>query len=117
MHVSESVRRVAYPIHRNATHEAYLDLMTLPFSLVMSVYHGDRPEHFREAVDSLLRQTVAPLEIVLVADGPLSGELEEAAFNYGKNPLVRLLRLKENVGRGAARHQGVLASRAPIVAI
>ena len=41
----------------------------------MSLYKKEKPEHLRLALNSMLNQTVAPEEIVLVEDGPLTEEL------------------------------------------
>jgi hypothetical protein len=47
-----------------------------PFSLLLSVYDGDRPDYlrraFRSAVDD---QTVRPDQVVIVRDGPVRDEL------------------------------------------
>ena len=36
----------------------------------MTVYQDDEPEFFSQALDSMIHQTYAPDEIVLVKDGP-----------------------------------------------
>ncbi|MBU1488146.1 glycosyltransferase, partial [bacterium] len=38
-----------------------------PISVVMSVYNGE--EHLREAVDSILNQTFAEFEFIVINDG------------------------------------------------
>ncbi|HQO10722.1 MAG TPA: hypothetical protein PLP37_11505 [Clostridiales bacterium] len=40
------------------------------FSVAMCVYYKDDPDHFREAVESVIGQTVKPDEIILTVDGP-----------------------------------------------
>ena len=42
-----------------------------PFSVSMCVYGGDNPEFFDAAVESVVRQSVPPAEIVLTVDGPI----------------------------------------------
>ena len=42
------------------------------YSVLMSCYAKDRPEWLALALKSMAAQTVAPAEIVLVFDGPLS---------------------------------------------
>ena len=41
----------------------------------MSVYKNENPEWFREAVKSIVEQTVKPDEILIVQDGMLSDDL------------------------------------------
>ena len=59
------------PCHR---HERRTRHMHEPFTLLLSVYDGDRPDFlqraFRSAVDD---QTVRPAQVVIVRDGPVRG--------------------------------------------
>lgn len=88
------------------------------YSVLMSVYHKERPEHFRQAVASMLNQTVQPDDFVIVCDGPLTpeldGVLEEmmAAFPG----IIHLVRLEENKGIGHAANVGIEACRHELVA-
>lgn len=79
------------------------------YSVLMSVYAGADPGHFRQAVNSMLEQTVQAEEFVLVCDGPLTGELEAALCDLvGQHPgLFSIVRLPENVGAGAAQNIGL----------
>ena len=45
---------------------------TMPFSVIMSVYKNDNPEHLNDALASVVNQTLQPSEIVIVGDGPVS---------------------------------------------
>ena len=45
------------------------------YSVLMSLYRKEKPEYLRPALDSMLRQTVGPDEIVLVEDGPLTPDM------------------------------------------
>lgn len=73
------------------------------FSVAMCVYGGDNAEHFKEAVDSILNQTVKPDEIVLVIDGPIPKALEDAVSLYKNTSILKIVRLEENQGHGVAR--------------
>ena len=55
---------------------AKTDVTYPPFSVAMCVYGQDNPAHFKTALESTIHQTVPPNEIVLVADGPLTADLE-----------------------------------------
>ena len=74
----------------------------LKFSVSMSVYKNDNPEHFKTAVESILNQTVKPSEVVLVVDGPVSKELDEVIKSFEVNDFFKVIRLPENKGLGNA---------------
>ena len=86
------------------------------YSVLMSVYYKENPKYFRESINSMLKQTVKPDEIVLVKDGPLSVELEEVLDEYKDEPILKVHELKENVGLGKALNIGLLKCRNDIVA-
>lgn len=52
------------------------------FSVLMSVYKNDDPVYLGEALESVVNQTVQPNEIVLVIDGPVPAQLDEAIATY-----------------------------------
>jgi len=88
------------------------------YSVLMSVYCREEPENLRLAVESMLEQTVAPSEFVLVCDGPLTRELDDviAEFCAGYPALFHILRLEENQGLGAALNAGLRQCRYELVA-
>ena len=47
----------------------------------MSLYKKEHPEYLREALDSMINQTVRPDEIVLVEDGPLTKDVTAHSKN------------------------------------
>lgn len=53
-----------------------------PFSVAMSVYGKDDPQWFDLALDSVVRQTAKPAEIVLVVDGPVPDEVRDVITKY-----------------------------------
>lgn len=77
------------------------------FSVSMCVYHGDDPRWFRQAVDSILDQTVKPDEIVLVVDGPVPEALARVIGEYEERDEVKVIRFPENRGHGQARRVGL----------
>ena len=81
--------------------------MTQQFSVSMCVYGKDNPQWFRQAVDSVLNQTVRPTELVLVVDGPIPEELNRVVSGYEKLPEFRVIRLETNQGLGIARQIGL----------
>lgn len=77
------------------------------FSVSMCVYGKDNPVHFKQAVDSVLNQTVKPTEVVLVVDGPVPDELDVIIKKYEANSVVKAIRLSQNMGHGVARRTGL----------
>ena len=53
-----------------------MTMQEMKFSVIMSIYQNDVPEHLHIALESLLNQTRGPDEIVIVGDGPVPAELE-----------------------------------------
>ncbi|MGM8900463.1 glycosyltransferase family protein, partial [Psychrobacter sp. 1Y4] len=74
----------------------------MKFSLLMSVYPKDNSELFRQALQSILVNSLQPAEVVLVCDGPLTIELEKVIDYYDNKFSMILLKLNENVGLGRA---------------
>lgn len=81
----------------------------IKFSVAICVYHKDNPNHFDMALKSVtFDQIVQPDELVIVADGPLTPELDEIIEKY-KNSYhnVKVKRLKKNSGHGIARRVSI----------
>ena len=78
-----------------------------PFSVLMCVYAKDNPEHFRQALESIIDQTVKPDEIVLVMDGPVTKAIKHVVKTYEGASFFKVIRLLENVGHGNARRIGL----------
>ena len=71
------------------------------FSVLISIYHKENPEWFREALDSVFAQTLQPTEIVLVEDGPLTPELYEVIDEYqSKHPIFNIVKNETNLEEG-----------------
>ncbi|MGO2891446.1 glycosyltransferase [Enterococcus devriesei] len=87
-------------------------------SVLMSVYIKEKPEYFREALQSILDQTVSVKEIVLVLDGPITPHLQAVimAVQEERPNLIEMVPLKENVGLGKALAEGVKASHYELIA-
>ena len=89
----------------------------LKFSVAMCVYGKDNPEWFRIAVDSVINQTKAPDEIVLVVDGPVPEELGAIIAEYERLDFFKVVRFEVNQGHGNARRAGLENCSHDIVAI
>ena len=79
------------------------------FSVLMSVYYKEKPEFLKEAIDSILNQTLKPTEIVIVFDGKLTDELYRLLDEYKKwDPeLFNYVQLEKNMGLGKALEIGI----------
>lgn len=92
--------------------------MNYEFSVLMSVYIKEKEEYFRQCMDSVLKQTLMPNEIVIVEDGPITEELQKAINDYlAKFPsLIKIVLLKKNLGLGLALSHGVIACKYELIA-
>jgi glycosyltransferase involved in cell wall biosynthesis len=79
-------------------------------SCIVPVFNGER--FLQEALDSILAQTYAPLEVVVVDDGSTDGT---AAVLAKYDESVRVFR-KANAGPAAARNTGIAAARGEFIA-
>ncbi|NLR61842.1 glycosyltransferase [Chitinophaga polysaccharea] len=88
------------------------------FSVLMTVYHKDSPIFFTTALRSIIDQTLPPKEIVLVADGPLTPELNAviADFQNDSPSLFNFISLPKNMGMGYAMDTGLKACKFEYVA-
>jgi lipopolysaccharide cholinephosphotransferase len=74
-----------------------------PYSVLITVYKKDSPDHFIQALESILNQSVPSDNIVISVDGPLSGELDEIVNHYEANyPQISTVRQPTNIGQGLA---------------
>ena len=92
--------------------------MRQKFSLLMSLYIKEKPENFRECMESVLCQSVTPSEIVIVKDGALSDGLERALDEYvQRSPeLYTIVPLEISRGLGGALREGILHCKNELVA-
>lgn len=81
-------------------------------SIVVPVYNKAR--YLRRSVESVLAQSCADLELILVDDGSTDGSLDAA--RQFTDPRVRVL-TQPNAGPGAARNSGIREARAPWIAL
>ena len=88
------------------------------FSVLMSLYIKEKAEYFDECMQSMLRQTVLPKEIVIVFDGPVSKELRETVEKYRtENPgWIKTVENEKNKGLGLALADGVPACTYELIA-
>ncbi len=86
------------------------------YSVLMSVYYKENPKYFKESIESMLSQTVATNNFVIVCDGPLTDELTKVLDTYKKNPVFTIVELPENVGLAVALTEGLKYCKCELVA-
>ncbi len=88
------------------------------FSVSISVYKGDNPCFFEQALDSIFNQTILPDEVILVVDGPVSEDTKKVIKIFNETfDILKVVWLKENVGHGEARRIGLENCSHNIVAL
>ncbi len=88
------------------------------YSVLMSVYVKENPLFFKAAMDSMIHQTVAPEQVVVVKDGPLTAELDSVIAEYeALYPEILTVVVSEvNLGLGKALNLGLSHCRNALVA-
>ena len=88
------------------------------FSVLVSVYRGERHDFFEQCLESIFLNTVLPTEVVIVEDGPLTKELYSVIEKYSvmHSDKIKRLPLENNVGLGNALKIGLEACKYNIVA-
>lgn len=77
-------------------------------SVLMANYNGAR--HIAAAVRSVLDQSLADLELIVIDDGSRDDSLAAVARAAGGDPRVRVIAQDSNGGPGAARNRGLEAA-------
>jgi glycosyltransferase involved in cell wall biosynthesis len=93
--------------------------MPEPFTLLLSVYDGDRPDYLRQAFRSAVQeQTLRPAQVVIVRDGPVRVELTRCLNELcAASPVpVTPVPLERNGGLGPALDRGLAAATFDVIA-
>lgn len=87
------------------------------FSVLLSVYGGEKGDFLRSSLESVFSQTVRAAEVVLVEDGPLTEELYRVVDEFCAGyPELKVVPLAENGGLGRALNEGLKYCSYDIVA-
>ena len=81
----------------------------MKISVLMSIYLNDDLDKFKLALESILKQTLVPSEIIIVFDGPVKPEIANYIYdksNEGYN--IICVKLKINSGLGIALNIGLI---------
>lgn len=82
-------------------------------SAIIPVYNGRK--YLREAVDSVIAQTLPPIELIIVDDGSTDGSMDVLEGLEAPFPIVRLR--QENAGQSAARNHGARVAKGDFIAL
>lgn len=88
------------------------------YSVLMSVYYGEKAEYLRLSAESIFTQTVPTDDFVLMCDGPLTAELDAviAELERAYGDVLRVIRLDVNNGLGNALNIGIRMCKNELVA-
>src|SRR5690348_17545592 len=91
---------------------SFVRITMLPsVSVIMAVYNGER--HVREAVDSILAQSLGNLELIVVDDASTDSTQQVLAGCH--NSRLRILRNPSRLGAAAARNRAIQFAQAPLI--
>lgn len=85
------------------------------FSILMSVYSKEKPEHLSKALSSIAASSRIDTmdELLLVLDGPLPNALHEHIEEWRRPLKIRTLALNENAGLAIALNEGLKQIQSP----
>src|SRR5689334_11596887 len=93
---------------------SFVRITMLPsVSVIMAAYNGER--HVREAVDSILAQSLGDLELIAVDDA--STDATWRVLASCPDSRLRVLRNSSRLGAAASRNRAIQTARAPLIAI
>lgn len=92
--------------------------MVSKYSVLMSVYHKEKPEYLKQAIESIQAQTLQTDDFVLVCDGPLNDALDKviATKQQEMGEKLNVVRLAKNGGLGNALNKGIKHCKNELVA-
>ena len=76
---------------------------------------ASRVEYLKEAIDSVLGQSFTDFELLIIKDS-VSSEVEQIIDSY-LDDRIRIIKFSINMGISAARNAGLLAAKAPYIAL
>lgn len=89
----------------------------MSFSVLMSIYKGEKVKYLKQALDSVMTQTLQPSEVILMEDGPLTEELYKVINDYKKQyPILKTYQIQKNIMLGRALAKGLTLCSNEIVA-
>lgn len=93
-------------------------MMASKYSVLMSVYHKEKPEYLKQAIESIQAQALLTDDFVLVCDGPLNDALDGVIFakQQEMGTVLNVVRLAKNGGLGNALNEGIKYCKNELIA-
>ena len=93
-------------------------MMASKYSVLMPVYHKEKPECLKQAIESIQAQTLLTDDFVLVCDGPLNDALDGviSAKQQEMGTVLNVVRLAKNGGLGNALNEGIKHCKNELIA-
>lgn len=90
----------------------------MKYSVLMPLYIKDNALDFSVSLLSMINQSYPPNEIVIVVDGPINSALDSELENFNKKYpyLIKIVKLKDNLGLGKALNIGLDKCKNELVA-
>jgi len=85
-----------------------------PVSVIMAVYNGEK--WLAAAIDSMLAQTLANFEFIIVDDGSQDRSADIVKSYQDRDARIRFIKLEHNVGKAAAWNHAIDASTGDYIA-
>lgn len=85
----------------------------MKISAIIPVFNGNK--YLKEAIDSVLHQSLQPIELILIDDGSTDGSIENLPEIKASFP-IRIIKQK-NAGQAAARNHGISLSQGDFIAL
>lgn len=78
------------------------------FSVLLSLYSKENDFFLSQSLDSIFAQTLLPVEVILVKDGPLTERLDKVIDEYcARHSELKVVVLEYNQGLGKALNEGL----------
>ena len=91
--------------------------MEQKFSVLLNIYAKDKPAWIKQALDSVLSNTIPPTEIVIMVDGPVSEDMQAVMDEAAKNETVCVLSHPVPMLRAAALAFAIKQCQYDLIAI
>lgn len=86
------------------------------FSVLMSIYNGEKADNLTDSLGSILNQTLKPTQVVLVLDGPIRQELMQVINRFKDVLPLEIIKIEANVGLAAALNKGLKSCHYDLIA-
>jgi glycosyltransferase involved in cell wall biosynthesis len=108
---------IAAPSPKHASSNIHTSPVTAPPSVSVVIATYNRSALLRQAVRSMLEQTISDIELVIVDDASTDDTPATLKELEALDSRIRSIRLASNAGPGEARNRGIAVARSDLIAI